>query len=61
MILIDDVCPEGIEETFPTSPSGEYLGMYFYVGKYEHNRKPPWRFDPGLGLKESKIVMLLKI
>ena len=43
------VLPEGTEDQYVTSRSGEYLGRNAYVRRYEHIRKSPHRYDPVSG------------
>ena len=46
---MDNVCPEGTEDQYVTSPSGEALGKNFHVRRSERIRNSPQRYNPGLG------------
>ena len=46
---MENVCPEGNENQYVTSPSGEALGRNVHVRRSERIRNPPHRYNPGLG------------
>ena len=46
---MDNVCPEGNEDQYVTSPSGEALGRYVHVRPSERIRNSPQRYNPGFG------------
>ena len=46
---MDNVCPEGNENQYVTSPSGEALGRNVNVRRSERIRNFPLRFNPGFG------------
>ena len=46
---MDNVCPDGNENQYVTSPSGEALGRNFNVRRSERIRNFPQRFNPGFG------------
>ena len=46
---MDNVCPEGTEDQYFISPSGEALGINVYVRRSEHIRNSPQRYKPGFG------------
>ena len=43
------MCPEGTEDQYVTSPSGEALGRNFHVRRSERIRNSPQRYNPGFG------------
>ena len=43
------MCPEGTEDQFVTSPSGEYLGRNIHVRRSERIRNSPQLYNPGFG------------
>ena len=46
---MDNVCPEGTEDQYVTSPSGEYLGRNVNVRRSERIRNYLQRYNPGFG------------
>ena len=46
---MDNVCPEGNENQYVTSPSGEALGRNVNVRRSECIRNSPHRYKPGFG------------
>ena len=46
---MDNVCPEGTEDQYVTSPSGEALGRNVDVRRYECIRNSAQRYNPGFG------------
>ena len=46
---MDNVCPEGNENQYVTSPSGEALGRNVNVRSSECIRNSPKRYNPGFG------------
>ena len=46
---MDNVCPDGNENQYVTSPSGEALGRNVNVIRSERIRNFPQRFNPGFG------------
>ena len=46
---MDNVCPEGSENQYVTSPSGEALGRNVYVRRSECIRNYPQRYNPVFG------------
>ena len=48
-VSMDNVCPEGTEYQYVTSPSGEYLGRNFHLRRSERIRNSPQRYNPGFG------------
>ena len=46
---MDNVCPEGTEEQYVTSPSGEALGRNFHVRRSERIRNSPQPYNPVFG------------
>ena len=48
-ISMDNMCPEGTEDQYFTSPSGDALGRNFHVRRSECIRNSPQRFNPVLG------------
>ena len=46
---MDNVCPDGNENQYVTSPSGEDLGRNVNVRRSECIRNVPQRFNPGFG------------
>ena len=44
-----NVCPEGTEDQYVTSPSGEALGSNVNVRRSERIRNSPQRYNPGFG------------
>ena len=46
---MDNVCPEGTEEQYVTSPRGEALGSNVHVRRSECIRNYPQRYNPGFG------------
>ena len=46
---MDNVCPEGNENQYVTSPSGEALGRNVNVRRSERIRNSPQRYNPGFG------------
>ena len=49
LVLMDNVCPEGTEKQYVTSPSGEALVRNFNVKRSERIRNPPQWYYPGFG------------
>ena len=43
------MCPEGTEDQYITSPSGEALGRNFYVRRSERIINSPQRYNPVFG------------
>ena len=43
------MCPEGIEDQYVTSPSGEVLGRNVNVRRSERIINPPQRYNQGVG------------
>ena len=48
-VSMENVCPEGSEDQYVTSPSGEVLVRNVHVGRSERIRNPPQRYNPGFG------------
>ena len=48
-VSMENVCPEGTEAQYVTSPSGESLGRNSHVRRSEHIIKYPQQYDPGFG------------
>ena len=46
---MDNVCPEGTEDQYVTSPSGEALVRNVDVRRSEFIRNSPQRYNPGFG------------
>ena len=46
---MDNVCPDGNENQYVTSPSGEALGINVNVRRSERIRNFPQRFNPRFG------------
>ena len=46
---MDNVCPEGTEDQYVTSPSGEYLGKNVNMRRSGSIRNSPQRYNPGFG------------
>ena len=46
---MDSVCPEGTEDQYAKSPSGEALGRNFNVRRSKRIRNSPQRYNPGFG------------
>ena len=46
---MNNVCPEGTEDQYVTSPSGESLGRNFNVRRSEPIRNSPQRYNPVFG------------
>ena len=46
---MDNVCPDGNENQYITSPSGEALGSNFHMSRSERIRNSPQRYNPGFG------------
>ena len=46
---MDNVCPEGTEDQYVTSPSGEALGRNVHVRRSERIRNSSQRYNPGFG------------
>ena len=46
---MDNVCPEGTEDQYVTSPSGEALGRNVHVRRSKCIRNPPHRYNPVFG------------
>ena len=46
---MDNVCPDGDENQYVSSPSGEALGRNFNVRCSERIRNSPQRYNPGFG------------
>ena len=46
---MDNLCPEGTEDQYVTSPSGGALGRNVNVRRSERIRKSPQRYNPGFG------------
>ena len=63
---MDNVCPEGNENQYVTSPSGEALGRNVNVRRSERIKNSPQRYNPGFGdstkwkndAVESKVYMI---
>ena len=48
-VSMENVCPEGTEAQYVTSPSGEALGQNVHVRRSKCIRKYPQRYNPGFG------------
>ena len=48
-----NVCPEGTEEQYVTSPIGEALGRNVHVRCSKRIRNSPQRYNPGFGAARS--------
>ena len=48
-VSMDNVCPEGTEDQYVTSPSGEALGRNIHVRSSGRIRNSPQRYNPGFG------------
>ena len=48
-VSMDNVCPDGNENQYVTSPSGEALGRNVNVRRSERIRNSPQWFNPGFG------------
>ena len=46
---MDNVCPEGNEDQYFTSPTGEALGRNVHVRRSERIINSPQRYKPGFG------------
>ena len=46
---MENVCPEGTEDQYVTSPSGEALGRSVDVRRSKRIRNSPQRYNPGFG------------
>ena len=46
---MDNVCPEGTDDQYVTSPSGESLGRNVNVRRSERIRNSPQRYNPVFG------------
>ena len=46
---MDNVCPEGTENQYVTSPSGEALGRNVNMRRSIRIRNSPQRYNPGFG------------
>ena len=46
---MDNVCPDGNENQYVTSPSGEALGRNFNVRRSKRIRNSPQRYNQGFG------------
>ena len=46
-VSTNTVCPEGTEDQYVTSPSGEALGRNVNVRRSERIRNSPQRYNPG--------------
>ena len=46
---MENVCPDGNENQYVTSPSGEALGRNVNVRRSERTRHSPQRYNPGFG------------
>ena len=44
-----NVCPEGTEDQYVTSPSGEALGRNVHLRRSKRIRNYPQRYSPGFG------------
>ena len=49
LFSMDNVCPDGNENQYVTSPNGEALGRNVNVRRSERTRNFPQRFNPGFG------------
>ena len=49
LVSMENVCPEGTEDQYVTSPNGEALGRNFHVRRSERIRNSPQRYNPGFG------------
>ena len=47
-VSTDNVCPEGTEDQYVTSPRGEALGRNVNVRRSERIRNSPQRYNPGV-------------
>ena len=59
-VTVDNVCPDGNENQYVTSPSGESLGRNVNVRRSERIRNFPQRFTPDLGPLESGRMTMLQ-
>ena len=48
-VSVDNVCPDGNENQYVTSPSGEALGRNVNVRRSERIRNSPQLYNPGFG------------
>ena len=48
-VSMDNMCPDGNENQYVTSPSGEALGRNFNVRRSKHIRNSPQRYNPYFG------------
>ena len=48
-VSMENVCPEGTEDQYVTSPSGEDLGRNFHLRRSERIINSPQRYNPGFG------------
>ena len=48
-VSMENVCPEGTEDQYVTSPSGESLGRNFNVRRSERIRNSPQSYNPEFG------------
>ena len=46
---MDNVCPDGTEDQYVTSPSGGALGRNVNLRRSERIRNSPQRYNPGFG------------
>ena len=49
LVSMDNVCPDGNENQYVTSPSGESLGRNFNVKRSKRIRNSPQRYNTGFG------------
>ena len=49
LVSMENVCPEGTEDQYVTSPSGEALGSNFHVRRSKRIRNSPQQYNPGFG------------
>ena len=58
---MDNVRPEGTEDQYVTSPSGEALGRNVHVRRSELIINSPQRYTQDLGMLKSGIMTLLQV
>ena len=46
---MENVCPDGTENQYVTSPSGETMGRNVHMRRSECIRNSPQRYNPGIG------------
>ena len=60
-VSMENVCPDGNENQYVTSPSGEALGRNFNVRRSERIRNSPQQYKQDFGLLESGRMKQLQV